>query len=95
MNDEYSAANDRYVIHDTNYAKPSTRYVSDPKGNVFKISDLSRKQIEGASSSVLNPKGEVATSTSEVKPSTDVISQIEGVSQKETPSEIIDMIDKN
>jgi hypothetical protein len=47
MNDEYSAANDRYVIHDTNYAKPSTRYVSDPKGNVFKISDLSKKQIEG------------------------------------------------
>lgn len=29
------------------YAKPSTRYVSDPKGNVFKISDLTRKQIEG------------------------------------------------
>jgi len=49
MNDEYSAVNDRYVIHPTSttYAKPSTRYVSDPKGNVFKISSLSKKQIEG------------------------------------------------
>ncbi len=27
------------------YAKPSDRYVSDPKGNVFKIRDLSKKQI--------------------------------------------------
>lgn len=49
MNDEYSAVNDKYVIHPTptTYAKPSARYVSDPKGNVFKISDLSKKQIEG------------------------------------------------